>query len=181
MKLFLIHLITFFSIGSFGQTVSDKTITIAPNLSFQNYEHFKRLTLSSPDSHIEYISEFIFEWGYTYNLSVRETKLRSTLSDGTEYDYVLNHIISKTKMPDSTEFNLFLDESRYYHQVDSSEKFINRTLIWIKDSTYLYFDEVEIEVPDNLKMSFKQIVEGEISRLGHFIFINEKRIRLVHL
>jgi hypothetical protein len=30
-------------------------------------------------------------------------------------------------------------------------------------------------------MLFNQIVEGKTSRLGHFMFINEKRIRLVHL
>ena len=71
MKIFLIHLIAFLSISSFGQTVSDKIITIAPNLSFQNYEHFKRLTLNSPDSPIEYLDGFNFEWGYTYKVSVK--------------------------------------------------------------------------------------------------------------
>ena len=181
MKLFLIHVIAFLSISSFGQTVSDRTITIDPNLSFQNYEHFKRLTLNSPDSPIEYLDGFNFEWGYTYKVSVKETKLRITLSDGTKYDYELNHIISKTRMPDTTQFKLFLDPSRYYHQVDSSEQLVNNTLKLINDSIYNYFDKVEIEVPDNLKIIFNQIVEGKTSRLGHFIFINEKRIRLIHL
>lgn len=181
MKLFLIHVIAFLSISSFGQTISVRTITIDPNLSFQNYEHFKRLTLTSPDSSIEYLDGFNFEWGYTYKVSVKETKLRFALSDGTQYDYTLNHIISKTKVPDSTQFKLFLDPSRYYHQVDSSEQLANITLKLINDSTYNYFDKVEIEVPDNLKIIFNQIVEGKTSRLGHFIFINEKRIRLVHL
>ncbi|MFB0997872.1 MAG: DUF4377 domain-containing protein [Flavobacteriales bacterium] len=181
MKIFLIHLIAFLSISSFGQTVSDKIITIAPNLSFQNYEHFKRLTLNSPDSPIEYLDGFNFEWGYTYKVSVKETKLKYTLSDGTQYDYALNHIISKTKVPGSTQFKLFLDPSRYYHQVDSSKQLISNTLQLINDSTYNYFDKVEIEIPDNLKIIFNQIVEGKTSRLGYFIFINEKRIRLVHL
>jgi predicted ATPase len=181
MKLFLIHVITFLSISSFGQTVSDRTITIGPNLSFQYYEHFKRLTLNSPDSPIEYLDGFNFKWGYTYKVSVKETKLRFTMSDGTQYDYSLNHIISKTKAPDSTQFKLFLTSSRYYHQVDSSEQLMNITLKLINDSTYNYFDKVEIEVPDNLKIIFNQIVEGKTSKLGHFIYINEKRIRLVHL
>jgi hypothetical protein len=181
MKLFLIHVIAFISISSFGQTVSDRTITIDPNLSFQNYEHFKRLILNSPDSPIEYLDGFNFELGYTYKVSVRETKLKSPLTDGSQYEYVLNHIISKTKAPDTTQFKLFLDQSRYDHKVDSSEQSINLILKLINDSTYIYFDKVEIEVPENLKMLFNQIVEGKTSRVGHFIFINEKRIRLVHL
>jgi predicted ATPase len=177
MKLFLIAVITFISIGSFGQTISNKTFTIGPNLSFQNYEHFKRLTLNSP---IEYVDGFNFEWGYIYKLNVKETKLSSTLSDGTQYDYALNHIISKTKVPDTTQFRLFLTQSRYYHQVDSSEQLINNILKPINDSTYIYFEKVEIEVPDNLKTLFNQIVEGKKSRSGYFIFINKKRIRLIH-
>jgi hypothetical protein len=181
MKFFSSYLLVFLSIISFGQTISDKTIRIDSHLSFQNYEHFKRLTLSSPDSPIEYLDGFDFEWGYTYKISVRETKLRSTLSDGTQHEYEINHIISKIKAPDSTQFKLFLDPSLYYHAVDLSEQEINKTLKPINDSLYLYFDKVEIEVPANLKILFNQIVEGKTSRLGHFIFINRKRIRLVYL
>jgi hypothetical protein len=181
MKLFLIHLIALISISSFGQTVSDRTITIDPNLSFQNYEHFKKLSLNSPDSPIEYLDGFDFEWGYTYKVSVRETKLSPPLSDGSQHEYVLNHIISKTKVPDTIQFKLFLDQSRYYHKVDSSDQLRNIILKQINDSTYIYFDKVEIEVPEDLKMLFNQIVEGKTSRLGHFMFINEKRIRLVYL
>jgi hypothetical protein len=181
MKLFLIYVISFISISSFGQTVSDRTITIYPNLSFQNYEHFKRLILNSPDSPVEYLDGFNFEWGYTYKVSVRETKLKSPLTDGSQYEYVLKHIISKTKVPDTAQFKLFIDQSRYDHNVDSSEQSINIILKLINDSTYLYFDKVEIEVPENLKMLFNQIVEGKTTKVGHFMFINEKRIRLLHL
>lgn len=181
MKTLLIQLIALLSIHSMGQTVSNKTITIAPNLSFQNYEHFKRLTLHSPDSPIEHLSGFDFEWGYTYKVSVRETKLASTLSDGTQFEYELNRIVSKTKVPDQTQFKLFLDASRYYHRVDSSEQADNVTLKRINDSTYLYFDEVEIEVPNGLKSTFHKVVTEEKPRMGSFIFIDEKRIRLVQL
>ena len=181
MKTLLMPLIVLLSIHSLGQTVSTKTVTIGPSLSFQNYEHFKRLTLHSPDSPIEHLSGFDFGWGYTYKVSVRETKLASTLSDGTQFDYELNRIVSKTKVPDQTQFKLFLDGLRYYHRVDSSEQAGNVTLKRINDSTYLYFDAVEIEVPEHLKTSFEAIVAGEKRRLGEFIFIHKKRIRLVHL
>ena len=37
---------------AFSQNSSLQTITIEPYLSFQNYEHFKRLVLNSNDSHV---------------------------------------------------------------------------------------------------------------------------------
>ncbi|MFT7344285.1 MAG: hypothetical protein ACI9XP_000868 [Lentimonas sp.] len=44
----------------------------------------------------------------------------------------------------------------------------------LNEVTDYLFDLVEIEVPENLEMLFNQIVEGKTSRVGHFIFINEK-------
>ena len=43
-------------------------------MGHQNYEHFKRLVLDSPDSEAEYIKGFDFNWGYTYTLKVKEKK-----------------------------------------------------------------------------------------------------------
>ena len=58
----------------FGQKISNKTITIEPYMYTQNYEHFKRLVLDSPDSEAEYIEGFDFEWGYYYTLKVKEKR-----------------------------------------------------------------------------------------------------------
>ena len=181
MKFYLTCILLIVFMQSNAQSTTDKIITISPNLSFQNYEHYKRLTLSSTDSHIEYLNGFDFEWGYLYKLNVTETKLGVTLSDGTQYEYRFNHVVSKTKMADSSQFKLFIDPSRYYYKLDSSEQSMNITLKELNDSTYLYFDKVEIEVPHHLKTQFNKIVSGERSRLGHFIYINEKRIRLLRL
>jgi hypothetical protein len=109
------------------------------------------LTLNSPDSPLEYLEGFNFDWGFRYKVSVKEIQLSSTLSDGKQYDYSLNHIISKTKVPDSTQFNLFIDPARYYQLPDSSKNFINNTLSLINDSTYSYFDKVEIEISYELR------------------------------
>ena len=181
IKFYLMWFLPLLCIECYGQARSDKVITIHPYLSFQNYEHFKRLTLSSDDSPAEYIEGFDFEWGYCYSLSLKETTLNSTLSDGTQYEYSLNTILSKTKAPDSTLFKLYLDSDRYYYEVDSSEIDQNATLKQLNDSVYMYFDEVEIEVPGHLKDEFNKLVLGEFKRLGFFIYINEKRIGLVSL
>lgn len=178
MKIVILFILFCFSSALFGQVVKRKTVTIDPNKSFQNYEHFKRLTLSSPDSSVEYISGFEFEWGYTYTLSLKETEF-PPLSDGSRFDYELVKVISKTKVPDSTQFRLFLDVNLYYYQVDSSEIETSKTLIQKNDSTYLYFEEVEIIVPTHLTAQFKSIVDGASKKVGTFEFIDEKRIQLV--
>lgn len=165
----------------YGQKIEFQTITINPHLTFQNYEHFKRLTLSSSDSDVEYIEGFKFDWGYTYNLRVKRIKLESTSSDGTQFEYSLEKIITKTKEADTSRFNLCLDGKRYYYQVDSTEKEMNRTLIPINDSTFLYFDSIEIEVPTSLIQEFQSTLESTTNKVGTFIYINEKRIRLIKL
>ena len=68
----------------------------------QNYEHFKRLVLDSPDSEAEYIDGFDFEWGYYYTLKVKEKKV-GPLSDGTRYDYFLLKVISKEKVAEPAQ------------------------------------------------------------------------------
>ncbi len=180
MNISIISLFTLITISLNGQTITNKTITINPYLSFQNYEHFKRLTLSSPDPNIEYIDGFEFHWGYQYELSVKETELKETLSDGTRFDYALNEIISKTKMPDSTYFKLYLDPYRYYDNLDSSVEEMNSTLKPINNNTFLYFDKVAIEIPESLREKFDLVLKGKTT-IGTFIFIDDKRIKLVHL
>jgi hypothetical protein len=181
MKLILSSILVFLFVSTSAQEVKKKIITLEPQMSFQNYEHFKRLTLSSPDSPIEFLSGFEFDWGYNYQIKVNETKLNEMLSDGTQFEYEFVKIISKTKVQDSIQFRLVLDGKRYYYELDSSEQEMNTTLKPINDSTYVYMEEVEIEVTDKFRQKFETIVAGKTKSIGHFIFVNHKRIRLVKL
>ena len=181
MKTISTVLTFFWTCMIYGQEVQLKTITVKPYLSFQNYEHFKRLTLSSPDSDAEYIDGFQFQWGYTYTLRVKETKLPSTLSDGTRHGYALERIISQTEESDTAQFQLFLDAHRYYQEVDLSEQALNKTFHQLNDSTFLYFDKVEVEVPSSLTEAFNSISESNSGKVGTFIYLDEKRIRLIQL
>ena len=181
MKSLIVTLIFFTTLIINGRKTEPETITINPYLSFQHYEHFKRLILSSPDLDIEYIKGFEFQWGYTYKLKVRKSTLESVLSDGTQYDFSLEKIISKKKVTENYEFQLYLDANRYYHQVDATEKEINKTLKRINDTTYIYFDTIEIEVPKSLHEEFQSIVDSKTAKMGTFMFINEKRVRLIKL
>jgi hypothetical protein len=166
---------------AFSQNSSLQTITIEPYLSFQNYEHFKRLVLNSNDSQAEYIEGFEFEWGFKYQLKVKVTEMIPELSDGTQYEFALDQLISKIKIIDSTEFKLLIDPLIYYNDSEVADGGMNHSLKSLNDSTYLYFDLVEIEVPEILKDKFRKIAFGKTGRVGKFIFINKKRIRLVSL
>ena len=180
MKQIIIVLI-FLPLFSIGQNVSFQTITIEPYLSLQNYEHFKRLVLQSNNSQVEYIEGFDFEWGFEYQVKVKVTELIPELSDGTRYEFTLDQLISKTKMSDSTEFKLFIDPQVYYHNAATEDEGTNHSLKLLNDCTYLYFDEVEIEIPKNLKDKFQKIASGKTGKVGKFVFINKKRIRLTSI
>ncbi|MGH1385630.1 DUF4377 domain-containing protein [Kordia sp.] len=178
MKQFLTCIIVLYSIYGNSQTVTNKTIQIDPYLTVEHYEHFKRLILNSPDAPVVSIENFNFEWGFQYKLRVKETKLEDELSDGTQYEYALVHIISKKEVSKTTEFKLFLDSKRTYH---SEKGAVNHSLKKLNDATYLYFDKVEIEVPENLREQFKLIFTGKLTVFGTFRYIHKKRIKLIQL
>lgn len=162
-----------------SQHSTEKTITIDPYLSFQHYEHFKRLTLSSPDAPIKHLEGFDFCWGYMYKLSVIEIELPERLSDGTKFEYTYKKTLSKTKVPDSIAFRLLIDPNRYYHELESTEENLNTTLKQLNDSTYMYFDQVKIEVPEPFRRKFETILKLKESKPARFIVVGDKRIRLV--
>jgi len=147
----------------------------------QNYEHFKRLVLDSPDSEAEYIKGFDFEWGYDYTLKVKEKKV-GPLSDGTRYEYSLLKVISKEIVADSVVCKMSIDPLRYYDKLEEEEDGIsNYTLNQLNDSTYLYMDKVEIEIPQKFLELFRNKKDNEDNFRGNFKFINATRVRLVSL
>ena len=163
----------------FGQKILYKTIAIEPYMYTQNYEHFKRLVLYSPDSEAEYIDGFDFEWGYYYTLRVKELDI-GELSDGTRYEYSLLKVISKEKVSDTVIFSMFIDPLRYYHKLEE-DGIYNYTLSQFNDSTYLYMHKIEIEIPQKFLEYFRQKTNNEIGFRGNFKFVNGKRIRLVSI
>ena len=160
----------------FGQQTIIKEIKIEPYMYTQNYEHFKRLVFQSPDSEAEFIDGFNFEWGYYYTLRVKELEI-GQLSDGTRYEYSLLKVISKEKVSDTVIFRMFIDPLRYYHKLEE-DGISNYTLSQLNDSTYLYMDKVEIEIPHKFLEYFRKKTNNEIGFIGNFKFVNGKRIRL---
>ena len=145
----------------------------------QNYEHFKRLVLDSPDSEAEYIHGFDFEWGYDYTIKVKEIEI-GPLSDGTNFEYSLVKIIKKEKVADTLNFLLVIDPLVRYTKIDE-DGIENYALKQINDSLYLYMNEVEILISDILKETFEAKLKKEIGFLGSFVFVNENRIKLIKI
>ena len=167
----------FSSSSSFAQTFTIKNINVKPYMVHQNYEHFKRLVLDSPDSEAEYIKGFDFEWGYAYKLKVKETKI-GPLSDGTNFEYSLVKIVKKEKVSDKINFLLVIDPLVRYTKLDE-DGIENFSLKKTDTYEYLYMDEIYIEVPENLNQKFLDLVEKEMSFLAKFNYISSKKIRLI--
>ena len=99
----------------FGQQTVVKEIKIQPYMTTQNYEHFKRMVLVSPNSEAEDIDGFNFEWGFFYTLLVKETDI-GELSDGTRYEFSLLRVVSKEQVADTFTFGMYVDPLYYYEK-----------------------------------------------------------------
>lgn len=177
MKSLLLVFTLLVMISTTAQRVSNKTVKVKPYMSLQNYEHFKRLIINANKTNVEFIEDFDFEWGYDYKLKIEVTKLKEVSSDGTRFEHKLIKVISKTKVSVGTEFKMRIDPLRYYHQTENAIK--NKTIVSLNDSTYSYFDKVEIEVPKELRSTFVKLTNSENSKMGNFEFTAEGRIRLM--
>lgn len=185
MKIFLTAFVVLITLQLQGQTISYKTVDLKPYQSLQNYEHFKRLVLNSSEPSLEFLSGFDFEWGYNYKLKVKENKLDEVLSDGTQYDFYLVKVLEKTPVESDFTFRMVLDPQIYYSEYDMGPdgkpvlvEGGNRSLTPVDDHTWLYFEAVEIEVPEELLTQFTKLVEGKNPKRAYFSCVNSKRIRL---
>ncbi|GAB5416602.1 MAG: hypothetical protein Crog4KO_34260 [Crocinitomicaceae bacterium] len=174
MRLLLVSLFVLISVQLSAQTTI-KTVTIDPYKSLSYGAFFKSLTLHSEDTHAEYIDGFEFEWGYTYELKLKSTKLTSPPEDGSDTDYALIKEISKTKAPDDYRFELRL-ENEVYLGGDSAE-----ALTEIDDSSYMYLREIKIVVPEELQEEFQQVIEQGKSKVGVFGFNDDGSIQLYEI
>lgn len=179
MKLLSCLVLGLMMIRAEAQFTSEKIIHLEAHKGFQNYEHFKRLVLISPDAPIEFLQGFDFDWGFNYELLVLETRLEYPLSDGTQYEYKFLKLLSKNKAADSSKFRLFLDANLYYNQSDEEALDENNNFEKINDTTYTYFNEVQILIGKEMLPRFKQILSGTSTSAATFRFSGENQIRLV--
>lgn len=162
-----------------AQSEKIRTIHVNPYPSFENYEHFKRFVINSQETSCSAIEGFNFEWGYFYKLKIKENEYKSPMSDGEKFSCSLVEVVSKVPISDTFQFRMFLDAHLYYYTENKILDQENSNFAVINDSTFRYFDQIDIVVPSQLSSKFKSIVDGREKRLGIFYFIDNKRIKLV--
>ena len=180
MRIYLFLLILWSVLNSaVAQSEKIRTIEVDPYLSFENYEHFKRLVINSQGTSCSAIDGFDFEWGYFYKLKIKENEYIILKSDGEKFSCSLVKVVSKMAVSDTFQFRMLLDAHLYYYTENKILDPDNSNFAVINDSTFRYFDKIDIIVPSELSATFKSISDGREKRLGIFYFIDNKRIKLV--
>lgn len=162
-----------------AQSEKIRTIHMNPYPSFENYEHFKRLVINSQETSCSVIEGFNFEWGYFYKLKIKENEYKSPMSDGEKFSCSLLKVISKVAVSDTFQFRMLLDAHLYYYTENKVLDPENSNFAVVNDSTFSYFDQIDIIVPKELKQDFSLILSGGIRRLGVFCFVDNKHIKLL--
>ena len=178
-KYFCLLILWFFFHSAVAQSEKMRTIHLEPYLSFENYEHFKRLVINSQETSCSAIDGFDFEWGYFYKLKIKENEYKILKSDGEKHSCSLVKVVSKVAVSDTFQFRLLLDAHLYY---DTENKVLdpeNSNFAVINDSTFRYFDQINVIVPKELKQDFSLILREGTRRFGVFCFVDKNHIKLL--
>ncbi len=86
-------------------------------------------------------------------------------------------MVSKIKAPADYQFKLGLYSDPYLGPGDDQVNNFKE----INDGTFLYFEKIELEIPAEFKEGFNKIKNEGINGSGQFVFLSEKKIRLIKL
>src|SRR5262245_64386111 len=102
------------------------------------------------------ISGFTFEWGYTYELDVEESDVRNPPQDGSSISRALQRVVSRTRVPAGTSFDLVI--------TGGSERVVE-----LSANRYRFLGDAEFRCPENLACAeLRQAISA--SKRIHFRF-----------
>lgn len=159
---------------------SDKVDMITINI--EGYKHVQNgafhhyLSLTCSDGAVDYISDFDFEWGYTYTLKVQRTKLSNPPMDVGDTDYKLIKITEKTPVADSMKFDMLLVGCEQLGKDPDEEG----ALVFNADGTCTYLREMIFMYPVGLESELKSLNKTDKYSRSKFMFVNGK-IQLISL
>jgi hypothetical protein len=180
MRTVLLILFVGFITVSFAQgkdQVDEITVTIQPYKHATNGAFYTFLALTCSDQSVEYIDGFDFEWGYTYELELKRTKLAQPLEDVGDTDYSLIKIISKQAVADSLTFKTNLNG---WVQLAPNVKDDTGAFTFNKGGTCTYLGEMTFNYAVEFEEKLKAINKTDGYKKGHFIFLKGE-IHLVSL
>ena len=152
------------------------TVQVEPYKELSYGAFFKSLVIKTDVPGPEHITGFQFTWGHRYTLKVRAHKLAAPPQDGSDTEYTLIAVVKDEPAAAEAadlEFELALQNDVYLGPGEQSSSFEA-----FNDSTFRYFDEIDLEVPATLRTEFDKVLAGT-DRRGRFVLVDERRIRLV--
>ncbi len=148
------------------------TVQVEPYKALSYGAFYKSLVITTDVPGPEHITGFTFTWGHRYTLKVRAHKLANPPEDGSDTEYTLIAVVKDEPAAADLEFEMAL-QNEVYLGGDHASSFEA-----INDSTFRYFEEIDVEVPATLRPEFNTVLAGT-DRRGRFVFVDEHRIRLV--
>lgn len=120
------------------------------------------------------IAGFEYELGYVYDIEVQKKQIAaSEVMDAPSVKYTLVRVISKTKVPEETTFDIRLTIKYGGGEYD---QFIAKD----STSTYYLLEKTKIDCGD-LYESLEENIENQTDLVGTFTHVNDTTIRLIDL
>ncbi|HLN75016.1 MAG TPA: DUF4377 domain-containing protein [Prolixibacteraceae bacterium] len=117
------------------------------------------------------LSGFDYELGYVYEIEVLKKHIENPYIDAPNEEYSLIRVISKTKVPQETTFDIELT-------IKYPDAF--RSLVIKENSKYSLMGKTEIDC-SNLYDSLEEKINNQIGLIGTFVHVDDKTIRLINL
>lgn len=134
--------------------IKKEIISLKPNKNVSYGVFFKVLTFSTTENtEIDYIKDFDFEWGYEYQLKVKKEIIAQPMADASNVEYTLEKIMKKEKVEEEITF-----EMQVHKNLRLNSDFEN-TLKLKDDTTWVYFNDLEIIVLEDKRKEFMELDE----------------------
>jgi hypothetical protein len=163
--------ISTFSFAQGKDLIDSITVKVDPYKSATNGAFFTHMALSCSDRRVDYIDGFDFEWGYSYELKLKRTKLAQPMQDAGDTDYELISIISKNAVEDSTTFETTL---KGWVQLAPNLEDDDGAFTFNSDGSCTYLGELTFYCDDSLLDKLKSINKTEAHKKGTFMFVDRK-------
>ena len=184
-KIYLLTLFVSTCLFAFSQSVIDGTqqpesdkiselsITIEPYKELSNGAFFTSLTLVSNNPYVEYVKGFDYEWGYRYQLKVKETIFANPPQDVSDRTFELIKVELQTAARE--EFEMIIINEFYLSEPKGE------SITKIKAGLYRYHDDMEFIVPPKLRAEFDRKMKNKTFCKGYFDFDDDGKIKLLKL
>jgi hypothetical protein len=152
-------------------SISIVEIKVSPWKTLTYGAFSKHLGLTTNDPGCDFIEGFDFEWGYYYTLEVEKTKLAQPPMDGSSLEYKLVSIQSKNPATSDMVFQMRLEFDKYLGKGDNIKLLVKKS-----DTIYLYDDEIEIHIPEDMKAAWDNFLSAGKDANALFTFQVENGI-----